>query len=113
MPRTAKANPTATIFRFQPEEGTQITRIDTAKAWLPWVILSIAVFLWGIPQFKAFLDALFNPKLSIPGLDKMVLRGPPLVPEPRPEAAVYTLSLLSATGTGILGAAMIGGFLMG
>lgn len=111
--QSSKADPIATIFRFQPEEGTQIARIDTMKAWLPWIILSIAVFLWGIPQFKAFLDALFNPKLPIPGLDKMILRVPPLVPEPRPEAAVYTLSLLSATGTGILAAAVIGGFLMG
>jgi lactate permease len=106
-------DPIATIFRFQPEEGTQISRIDTAKAWLPWVILSVAVFLWGIPQFKTFLDGLFNPKLSVPGLDKLILRVPPLVPAPRPEAAVYALSLLSATGTGILIAAIIGGFLMG
>ena len=98
--QSSKGEPIATIFRFQPEEGTQIARIDTAKAWLPWVILSIAVFLWGIPQFKAFLDGLFNPKLSVPGLDKLILRVPPLVPEPRPEAAVYALSLLSATGTG-------------
>jgi lactate permease len=111
--QNSKGDPIATIFRFQPEEGTQIARIDTAKAWLPWVILSIAVFLWGIPQFKAFLDGLFNPKLSVPGLDKLILRVPPLVPAPRPEAAVYALSLLSATGTGILIAAIIGGLLMG
>jgi lactate permease len=111
--QSSKAEPIATIFRFQPEHGTQIARIDTVKAWLPWIILSIAVFLWGIPQFKVFLDALFNPKLSVPGLDKLILRVPPLVPEPRPEAAVYAFSLLSATGTGILVAAMIGGFLMG
>ena len=111
--QSSKAEPIATIFRFQPENGTQIARIDTVKAWLPWIILSTAVFLWGIPQYKEFLDGLFNPKLAIPGLDKMILRVPPLVPEPRPEAAVYTLSLLSATGTGILAAAIIGGFLMG
>jgi lactate permease len=83
------------------------------KAWLPWIILSIAVFLWGIPQFKAVLDGLFNPKISVPGLDKLILLVPPLVPQPKPEAAVYALSLLSATGTGILVAAVIGGFLMG
>jgi lactate permease len=111
--QNSQGDPIATIFRFQPEEGTQISRIDTAKAWLPWVILSISVFLWGIPQFKVFLDGLFNPKLSVPGLDKLILRVPPLVPTPRPEAAVYALSLLSATGTGILIAAIIGGFLMG
>jgi lactate permease len=111
--QSSNGEPIATIFRFQPENGTRIARIDTVKAWLPWIILSVAVFLWGIPQFKAFLDGLFNPKLSIPGLDKLILRVPPLVPEPRPEPAVYAFSLLSATGTGILVAGIIGGFLMG
>jgi lactate permease len=109
----AKGEPIATIFRFQPENGTRITQADTLKAWLPWFILSIAVFLWGIPQCKAVLDGLFNPKISVPGLDKLILRVPPLVPQPKPEAAVYALSLLSATGTGILVASLIGGFLMG
>ncbi len=110
---SAKGEPIASIFRFQPENGTQIARIDTVKAWIPWLILSLAVFLWGIPQFKAFLDGIFNPKLPVPGLNNLILRVPPLVPQPRPEAAVYALSLLSATGTGILVAAIIGGFLMG
>ena len=110
---STKGEPIATIFRYEPEEGTQITRADTVKAWLPLVILSVAVFLWGIPQFKMFLDGLFNPKLPVLGLDKLILRVPPLVPEPRPEPAVYALSLLSATGTGILVAAILSGFLMG
>jgi lactate permease len=108
-----KGEPIAETFRFQSEDGTQITRADTVKAWLPLVILTFAVFLWGIPQFKTFLDGLFNPKLPVIGLDKLILRVPPLVPEPRPEAAVYALSLLSATGTGILVAAILSGFLMG
>src|SRR5580692_9361825 len=110
---TAKGEPIASIFQYQPEEGIQITRADTVKAWLPLVILSIAVFIWGIPQFRMFLDGIFNPKLPIPGLDKLILRVPPLVPDPRPEPAVYALSLLSATGTGILTAAILSGFLMG
>ena len=38
---------------------------------------------------------------------------PPLVPAPHPEAAVYALSMLSATGTGILLAAVISGLLIG
>jgi lactate permease len=108
-----EGEPIAATFGFQPEDGVQHTRSDVIKAWLPWIILSIAVFVWGIPQFKALLDGIFNPKLPVIGLDKLVLRVPPLVPEPRPEAAVYALSLLSATGTGILVAAILGGFLMG
>jgi lactate permease len=110
---TTKEELVDSAFRFQPENGTQIARLDTAKAWLPWIILSIAVFLWGIPQFKALLDGIFNLKVPVPGLDKLILRVPPLVTEPKPEAAVYSLSLLSATGTGILVAAIIGGTLMG
>jgi lactate permease len=106
---STKGEPIAETFRYQPGEGVLITRSATVKAWLPLVILSIAVFLWGIPQFKTFLDGLFNPKLPILGLDKLILRVPPLVPTPRPEPAVYALSLLSATGTGIL----VSGFLMG
>jgi lactate permease len=89
------------------------SRADTVKAWLPWVILTVFVFLWGIPQTRALLDGLFGPKLAIAGLDKLVQRVPPVVPEPHAEAAVYTLNLLSATGTGILLAAIIGGFVMG
>src|SRR5436190_24087006 len=27
---------------------------DTLKAWLPWIILSLVVFIWGLPQTKAF-----------------------------------------------------------
>ena len=102
----------AETLEFQPENGAQHTPADTVKAWIPWIILTVAVFLWGIPQFKTFLDGLFNPKFPIPGLDQLVQRVPPLVPKPRPEPAVYTLSLLSATGTGILVAAVVGAFFM-
>ncbi|HTC12646.1 MAG TPA: lactate permease LctP family transporter, partial [Chthoniobacterales bacterium] len=111
--KATDAEPISTIFRYRPENGTQITRADTVKAWIPLAILSVFVFLWGIPQFRTFLDGLFNPRLSVPGLDKLVFRVPPLVPEPRPEPAVFALSLLSATGTGILAAAILSGFLMG
>ena len=41
------------------------------------------------------------------------MRVPPVVPKPTPEAAVYVLNWLSATGTGILIAAIIAGLVMG
>jgi lactate permease len=28
------------------------------RAWLPWIILSVVVFIWGLPQTKAFIDGL-------------------------------------------------------
>ncbi len=111
--KSPQGSPIAETFRSQVENRAQHTRTQAVKAWLPWMLLSVFVFLWGIPQTKSFLDGLFNPKLPVIGLDKLVQRVPPLVPQPHPEAAVYALSMLSATGTGILLAAVVSGFLMG
>ena len=32
------------------------TRGEIIRAWVPWLILSACVFLWGLPQFRTFLD---------------------------------------------------------
>jgi lactate permease len=77
--------------------------------WLPWILLTVVVFLWGLPDVKALLDHLSAPKLAIAGLDKVVLRVPPIVARPTPEPAVFTFNWLSATGTAILVAAIIAG----
>src|SRR3546814_515906 len=79
------------------------------KAWLPWLILSIFVFLWGTPQFRAWLDALWVWKVPVPYLHHLVVKVPPVVAEVHAEAAVYTLNLLSATGTGIVLSAIVDG----
>ncbi|MBV1797513.1 L-lactate permease [Siccirubricoccus sp. G192] len=86
---------------------------EVFRAWLPWVILSIFVFAWGVPQVKAFLDGLWIWRLPVPGLHNMVMKVPPVVAAPHPETAVYSLNLLSATGTGILFAAVVAGLVMG
>jgi lactate permease len=93
--------------------GSVYSRANTVKAWVPWVILTVFVFVWGIPQVKALLDGIFGPKLAIAGVDKLVQRMPPIVSEPHAEAAVYSMNLLSATGSAILLAAIIGGIVMG
>jgi len=89
------------------------TRAQVMKAWTPWAILSVLVFLWGLPQVKTLLNAVSAPTFPIEGLHNMVIRVPPVVPKPTPEAAVYVLNWLSATGTGILIAAIIAGIVMG
>src|SRR5205085_4204268 len=83
---------------------------SAVSPWLPWIILTIVVFLWGLPNVKARLDAISAPKFAIPGLDKMVQRVPPVVVHATAEPAVLTLNWLSATGTAILVAALITGF---
>jgi lactate permease len=90
------------------------TRQQIFRAWLPWIILSVLVFLWGWPEVKAFLDTPFTaPGLEIPGLHEQVLRVPPVVEEARIEKAVFRFNWLSATGTAIFLAAVISGLLMG
>jgi lactate permease len=88
-------------------------------AWVPWILLSLLVFLWGIPAVKKRLDALSAPQFEVPRLHQRIVRTHPVVPLPTPEkptppeAAVFRLNWLSATGTGILAAAILAGVIMG
>jgi lactate permease len=82
------------------------------KAWTPWAILTGFVFVWGLPPVKNFLNGIYAPKFEMTGLHNMVEKVAPVVSVPTKEAAVYTLNLLSATGTGILLAAIIGALVM-
>jgi lactate permease len=88
-------------------------RADVRRAWMPWVILSVLVFLWGTPQLRGVLDGLWAPKLTVPGLHELVQKMPPVVAAPRIEPAIYSFNILSATGTGILIAGIIAGLLLG
>jgi lactate permease len=83
------------------------------KAWLPWLTLSVVVFLWGTPPFTHFLDHATTIHLRVRGLDEIVRRMPPVVTKPSAESAVFILNWLTATGTGIFVAAVIAGFMMG
>jgi lactate permease len=96
-----------------PAAAHGYARAEVARAWVPWIILSVLVFLWGLPQTKALLDGLSVIRLPVPGLHNLVQRVPPVVAAPAAEPAVYSLNWLSATGSGILVAALIAGFAMG
>ncbi len=110
-----------TTWRF-PDEGDGDRR-DGARAaptageafmaWLPWILLTLFVFAWGLPQTKAALDKIHVVKFAIPHLDKQVLRAAPVVPKPTPEAAIFTLNWLSATGTGIFLSGIASGLALG
>jgi lactate permease len=98
--------------------GQKAQRFDhsaatTFKAWLPWLVLSLVVFAWGIPRFSQPLGAATTVTIPVAGLHNLVQRVPPVVAKPAVEAAVFTLNWLSATGTGSLFAALLAGLLMG
>jgi lactate permease len=90
----------------------QHSQADLLRAWTPWLILTVFVFVWGLPPVKDFLNGLFAPKFPIAGLHNLIEKVPPVVPTPHKEGAVYVLNLLSATGTGILLSAIVGALVM-
>ncbi|MBQ0929258.1 L-lactate permease [Ideonella sp. 4Y16] len=98
-----------------PRPVTMVThsRADLFRAWLPWLILTVFVFIWGLPAVKTYFNGLWAPKFPIEGLNNLIEKVPPVVPSPHKEAAVYVLNGLSATGTGILLSAVIGALVMG
>jgi len=88
------------------------SRAALMQAWLPWLILTVFVFIWGLPDVKNYLNNLYAPKFPIDGLHNLIEKMPPVVAKPTKEGAVYVLGLLSATGTGILLSAIIGALVM-
>jgi lactate permease len=83
------------------------------NAWLPWLVLSVIVFVWGIPRFSQWMDAHTTIKFTVAGLHNVVQRVPPVVAKATFEPAVFNLNWLTASGTGILLAAIVAGLLMG
>ena len=97
-----------------PEQHAQThSRAEVLRAWMPWVILSVLVFLWGLPVVRAKLDAISAVRLQVPGLHLQVVRVPPVVRAVVPEPAIYAFTWLSATGTSIFFAAVGAGLLIG
>lgn len=94
--------------------------VQILKAWSPFIILTIVVTIWTLPEFKALFDASKQGPLSgftlswhIPLLDNQVIRDLPVVAKPTPYAAVYKFDILAATGTAIFISAIISSFIIG
>ncbi|WP_029354152.1 L-lactate permease [Bosea sp. 117] len=90
-----------------PDKGALI------RAWLPWGILTVFVFAWGIPQVKTLLDGFFIQKIPFEGLHNAIYKVPPVVAAAHPEAAVFNFNVMSMTGTGIFLSALVAGLAMG
>ncbi len=113
------------VWRFADEEsdmsnptgehaatGEFVSKRESLIAWMPWIVLSVLVFLWGLPQVKTMLNSISILEVPVPMLHRMILRAPPVVSEPKAEEAVFVFNWLSATGTALLLTGIVSGFFL-
>jgi lactate permease len=88
----------------------------TAQVWaslVPWIIVCAVLLIWGTGWFKALVNPIFTWNYAVPELHNLVQKVPPVVAKPTSEPAVFAFTYLSFTGSGMLIAAIISGFVMG
>jgi lactate permease len=123
---------TAAVTTDSSEWKYPYTAKETMHAWLPWVILILCCALWGLPEFKKYLNNLFSgvtfattllgspfagtlslPVWDMPALNNLVQRMPPVAPiNAKPEVAKFVINWLSAAGTGVFVAAILTGLVL-
>jgi lactate permease len=83
------------------------------RAWVPWVLLTAFVFVWGLAARFPELVAPTIVDVEVPGLHRSIARHPPVAATAKAEEAVFLFNWLSATGTGIVLAALVSAWWMG
>ena len=129
------------IWRFEDERQEDAAKVarnevakhysggQTAKAWLPFAILSVLVLLWGLPSVKLAMNKATTPAFKVmmpdgkprpgpagwdwPYLHGKVFRTAPVVQKATAEGARFDFNWLTATGTGCFIAAILAGLLLG
>jgi lactate permease len=94
--------------RQQPAQASQssYSRFEILRAWMPFVLLTAIVFLWGIPTVNHWLNRL-TIAIPVPALHLQVIKAPPVIPHPAAEAAIYNFNWAAATGTALLTALVL------
>ena len=111
------------IFRFADQDTSIDENLEAqkqqkysigqiAKAWSPFMILTVMVTIWSVKPFKDLFTkdgALHDLVISIkvPFLHQMIQKMPPVVAEIKDYDAIYKFDWISATGTAIFIAALI------
>jgi len=96
-----------------PKAGPKPTTSQVWMSLLPWIIVCAVLLLWGTNWFKGQVNPWATWNYQVPDLHNLINKMPPVVAKPTPEAAVFSFTWLSYTGSGMLIAAIISGFLMG
>ena len=103
----------ATMKAAKPLDTTKLSQAQLWSALLPWIVVCIVMLIWGTGAFKNWANAIFTWNYPVPELHNMINKVPPVAAKPTPEGAVFGFTWLTFTGTGMLIAAIISGFLMG
>ena len=103
----------ATMAKATPMDKTPLTQSEMWSALLPWIIVCVVMLIWGNGAFKAWANSIFVWNYPVPELHNMINTVPPVAAKPTPQGAVFGFTYLSFTGSGMLIAAIISGFLMG
>ena len=108
-----KDESTATMAAAKPMDKTSLTQKELWSALLPWIIVCVVMLIWGNGAFKTWANSIFVWNYPVPDLHNMINTVPPVAAKPTPQGAVFGFTYLSFTGTGMLIAAIIAGFLEG
>src|SRR5579859_6144466 len=103
----------ATMAPAKPLDKAPLSTAQLFSALLPWIIVCIVMLIWGNGSFKTWANSIFTWNYPVPELHNMINKVPPVAAAPTKEAAVFGFTYLSFTGTGMLLAAIIAGFLAG
>jgi lactate permease len=99
-----------------PTKAMSTEKPTTREMWMglmPWIIVCALLLVWGTGWFKSLVNPIFTWNYAVEGLHNMISKVPPVVAKPTTEGAVFAFTYLSFTGSGMLIAAIISGFLMG
>jgi lactate permease len=103
----------STMAATKTMDKTPLKQGELWSALLPWIIVCIVMLVWGNGSFKTWANANFVWNYPVPELHNMINKVPPVAAKPTPEGAIFGFTYLSFTGTGMLIAAIISGFLAG
>jgi lactate permease len=108
-----KDESTGTMAAAKTMDKTPLTQGQLWSALLPWIIVCIVMLMWGNGAFKTWANSIFFYKYPVPELHNMINTVPPVAAKPTPQGASFDFFYLSFTGTGMLIAAIVSGFLAG
>src|SRR5882762_9496720 len=113
-PKLRTRDDSAATMPAQPAaRAAKPTNAQVWRALTPWIIVCAIVLVWGTGWFKSAVNPIFTWNYPVDGLHNLINKVPPVVAKPTKEGAVFAFTYLSFTGTAMLIAAIISGFVMG